>query len=1001
MPIPVADIVLAYRQAKVALLEERLSVGLVAIAEFEHNLDARLAALSRVLKAGGGFASTSLGSVWAAPKRISREAERRAAEVVSIVEPLRPIHLADVQLRFHLQPTVEFAIAEVLWIWRYGGALDSLLAPNCAANRIKRLRGGDLDRWARRLFQYWNEKYKDFQNQGIQAAVATLSRRGRCAFATFDIRSFYDNIDPSFLLSPNFVRSVAAFLRPEDVDSYSFDTHELLIKFAEYQTAVEQVTGVPMRGRGIPIGALSSRLVANLALGALDRRVVANRNVRHYARWVDDIIVVTDDVEAEDGIVAIANAVLPVSSEPGVSTLQLECVGLGCRNSVFEINRDKAKVYWLEGPAGLDFLAVIRADLDKIVSEQNAFIGGESRTEGTSNLLAMAGARGEDGPEAFQGLSEVKVRRFASSVLISKAIDSISLLSPGAVSQHRPLRSLVRVLAREKEWTSFLDLLLRVIEVASATPDPLLIDESLQLIDRWAREIEMFDAVPSWSGHAVPAHVLTRLSSFLHARASEAVARSIPLLEDDSPRPSRLNPLRIGSHETAYTSLLASARRLRQADLRLLDKETEAARGTPVEAHSPRAVLRSQIAAGSQLARRLAAIDVFIDASRQAGDAVYAGASSVDIFLMPRPPTLFDVSWRWARAYPNEPIAPVEVINAIRGTSYSGEMAALIRNDRGDARTIQFPPGRTSELSAPVRIVLANLLTRDSWFTAAARGTPIATRGRLRTFATVVDAARRLRRPGERLLILFPELSVPRRWLRALASRLASEQIAFVAGLEYDRAFATVANEAVAVLPGQFARAGVFIWRKVTPAVGEEASFLQREALGFCAPIHLPGDRVVSSAWGAFSVLICSELLEVDARARLPGRIDYVLVPSWNRDRFTFEYLAQAAVLDLHAYVAIANNAHYSDCRIRGPYREDYRRDVCRLVDRDVNGVISGVPEIAKLRAFQAQPFSSQPPSLNVVATSAAASLVRSGALVAAVEDIFKPTPPGFVYRRP
>ena len=140
---------------------------------------------------------------------------------------------------------------------------------------------------------------------------------------------------------------------------------------------------------------------------------------------------------------------------------------------------------------------------------------------------------------------------------------------------------------------------------------------------------------------------------------------------------------------------------------------------------------------------------------------------------------------------------------------------------------------------------------------------------------------------------------------------------------------------------------------------------------------------MVSSRYGDFSVLICSELLEIKARARLPGRIDYVLVPSWNRDRLTFEHLAQASTLDLHAFVAIANNAEYSDCRIRGPYKLDFKKDVCRLIDPGVDSVISGVPEITALRRHHKVPpfmWSPQPE---------------------ASDPKFKPLPPGFKARRP
>jgi hypothetical protein len=107
---------------------------------------------------------------------------------------------------------------------------------------------------------------------------------------------------------------------------------------------------------------------------------------------------------------------------------------------------------------------------------------------------------------------------------------------------------------------------------------------------------------------------------------------------------------------------------------------------------------------------------------------------------------------------------------------------------------------------------------------------------------------------------------------------------------------------------------------------------------------------------GRFAPLICSELLEIESRAQLLGRVDIVMVPAWNRDLPSFEYLLQATTLDLHSFVAIANNGIYSDCRVRGPYREDWRRDACRLLSRGENEIVVANIPVDRLRDYRAHP---------------------------------------------
>jgi hypothetical protein len=61
----------------------------------------------------------------------------------------------------------------------------------------------------------------------------------------------------------------------------------------------------------------------------------------------------------------------------------------------------------------------------------------------------------------------------------------------------------------------------------------------------------------------------------------------------------------------------------------------------------------------------------------------------------------------------------------------------------------------------------------------------------------------------------------------------------------------------------------------------------------------------VQTKGGTISTLICSELLEVERPAALMGRIDLLLVPSWNPDTATFDHTIQTTANDVHCYVAI------------------------------------------------------------------------------------------------
>lgn len=72
----------------------------------------------------------------------------------------------------------------------------------------------------------------------------------------------------------------------------------------------------------------------------------------------------------------------------------------------------------------------------------------------------------------------------------------------------------------------------------------------------------------------------------------------------------------------------------------------------------------------------------------------------------------------------------------------------------------------------------------------------------------------------------------------------------------------------------------------------------------------------------------------------LLGRAELVICPAWNTDTASYDHLIQSVGFQLHAIVAIANNGNYSDCQAWAPRSVRWRRDLCRLIERDVDDIV-------------------------------------------------------------
>lgn len=264
-----------------------------------------------------------------------------------------------------------------------------------------------------------------------------------------------------------------------------------------------------------------------------------------------------------------------------------------------------------------------------------------------------------------------------------------------------------------------------------------------------------------------------------------------------------------------------------------------------------------------------------------------------------------------------------------------------------------------TDYKSKITIALTNLKTEDKDWAAMACNRSNLTRERYQRISELVNQAIRLKpRPD---YLLFPELSIPLKWMDSVAARLNAMGISLIAGTEY-RHFDNdqLLSEACLVLTDN--RLGypatVKIWQpKQMPAVGEDRELTTKFGKSW-AVSKLQGKRskpVYVHNNVHFGVMVCSELQNSKERVRFQGEVDALMVLSWNQDLETFASLIESAALDVHAYTILVNNRKYGDSRIRSPAKESFVRDIARVRGGDNDFVIAATLDIDALRGFQSR----------------------------------------------
>ena len=100
----------------------------------------------------------------------------------------------------------------------------------------------------------------------------------------------------------------------------------------------------------------------------------------------------------------------------------------------------------------------------------------------------------------------------------------------------------------------------------------------------------------------------------------------------------------------------------------------------------------------------------------------------------------------------------------------------------------------------------------------------------------------------------------------------------------------------------------------------------------------------------------------IEFRLQFRGKVDGLLVLSWNRDLDSFAALVDSAALDIHCFLVLVNNRKYGDSRVRVPYSKHWQRDPVRVKGGLSDYFVIAEIDYMPLRDFQSHELSPSGP---------------------------------------
>lgn len=205
-------------------------------------------------------------------------------------------------------------------------------------------------------------------------------------------------------------------------------------------------------------------------------------------------------------------------------------------------------------------------------------------------------------------------------------------------------------------------------------------------------------------------------------------------------------------------------------------------------------------------------------------------------------------------------------------------------------------------------------------------------------------------------ILVLPELCFPIYWIGELITFAKRSQIAIVTGLQYIKdSDGRVYNYIATILPYT---TGTKKYRNTCVHIREKNDYSPIEFEGLAKLGYHCKNKSVAEYfiynWSGISLspLVCFELTDVIARAIIKGKCNVIAASVFNPDTTYFSNIIDSTARDLHSFIIQANTSFYGDSRVTGPYDRD-SKDIFKIKGGDNDHVVVGTLSFKKVIEYQ------------------------------------------------
>lgn len=887
---------------------------------------------------------------------------------------------------------IELHILAVLWILNEGFHKDKVLGSESLGNRLLLNKDKTAVVQGSGLFKPYYNQYQKWRDEAVETAVNIIKKEKNVAFLNLDIKDYFSSI--RIPRTELYKKNQAKYFESQDnLNKVFLDIHirysKILIKEISEESNLFDEFDV-----ALPIGLVSSYVLANHYLKIFDDSIEKIVKPAYYGRYVDDLLFVIVNPETSfdlknsvdepiierfvkdifQGIISVEDSKeknIPLKNgELGEKVFKLENYeSLFCQT-------EKSLLHYFDSEESHLVIDRLKHELDERSSEFRDF-----PEDGGNNLSLAASAYhlDYDGTEGkIRTLKDYKENRFGLTLFLSNKIFRALRHQNNLTDEES--EEIVRFFKGENSLT-FYRLWERILTLLLVNQKPA------QYVDFFFHCYQQIDRlhISKEAAHINIDRIKNSLFSYLDS--SNEITLSLDLdFTSKTKKVKRDFEFKKNSLSSFHLSFLFGIQeptgsgsywitRFRRANMMrhnyvvhpLLtftkaSKEGKLRSLVSIKTEFSKYIISEELMANSP--RRVkfweCCLSVIFEelgkcSRKRTNQSDYY---SSDIFSIIKKnggkdnQDYLDIAFERFAKINESHVANYEQFNE----AYRDKFFARKHEEKKNSPTVYVEELRVDSdkrLPKSIRIAFANTEVKLSNVILGMRGTPNLNSERYDSLAGILNSTSK----ENCNLLLFPECFTPVNLLTSLAKYSERNDVAIITGTEHTRAGEMVFNFVVTILPIEVD--GVFdavvSIRLKNHYSHEEQSMIKGNHLKVPLPKVYRHDLF---NWRNlyFSPYYCFELANVWHRSLFKSKLDMLVAVEWNKDTNYFSNIVESCARDLHCFIAQVNTSQYGDSRLTQP-TESARMDLLRLKGGLNDAILVSDIELAGIREFQRKTY--------------------------------------------